>query len=707
MSARALLIRLVVTAAIMTGGAATALADPPGRVGRLSYMEGTVSFHTADQDQWSPAILNYPVVTGSSVWTEPQSRVEIQVGSSEIRMDQQTELDVQRLDDQAVQIQVAQGVVNLHLHATPAPGEIQVATPAGQVELLREGSYRIDAGHPDANGGPPHVEVVVLEGEARLNGERATLDIQPSEGAVISGSPTSFTLVAAEATPFDNWALSRERREMESQTARYVSPETTGTQDLDQYGHWSTLPDVGPVWTPAAVPADWAPYRDGHWAFVSPWGWTWIDDAPWGFAPFHYGRWLHTDRGWGWCPGVVVEARPIYAPALVAFVGGAGWSISLHIGDATPAVGWVPLGPAEVFHPYYQTSPTYVRNVNVTNIKNINNVNITNVTNNVTVTKYVNQQAATVVPTAAFTHAMPTHQAALAVSPQQMAQAPTTPTMTQLQPTPAARAGMAQPTSGGVAPAPVAMPPHPAGGQPHPVAGQPPTQQPVTPQSQAPHPAAPEPQGVHPAAPATASGPAVPHPAETATPAHPQAQPTAEPQQGVHPTAPNAAPGPAINHPTETAAPAHPQAQPTAEPQQVAHPTAPAAVPAPGPAVNRPAETAAPARPQAQPAPEPQAMHPQPAPAPQPAPQIVHPATPAPAAAPVVQHPAPQPQPQPQAVRPPAPVEHPVQQTHLAPSPQGWVRQPEPPHPAAAPPAAAPQQQKQSDPRKKEEPQHP
>ncbi len=41
----------------------------------------------------------------------------------------------------------------------------------------------------------------------------------------------------------------------------------------------------GTVWYPQSVPTNWAPYRDGHWAYVAPWGWTWIDDAPWGFNP--------------------------------------------------------------------------------------------------------------------------------------------------------------------------------------------------------------------------------------------------------------------------------------------------------------------------------------------------------------------------------------------------------------------------------------
>src|SRR4029079_18322212 len=101
---------------------------------------------------------------------------------------------------------------------------------------------------------------------------------------------------------------------------------------------WSVC---APVWMPR-VRAEWVPYRYGHWAWVEPWGWTWIDDAPWGFAPFHYGRWAYVRGGWVWAPGVMV-ARPVYAPALVAFVGVGGASVA-----------WFPLGPREVYVPAWR-----------------------------------------------------------------------------------------------------------------------------------------------------------------------------------------------------------------------------------------------------------------------------------------------------------------------------------------------------------------
>ena len=120
---------------------------------------------------------------------------------------------------------------------------------------------------------------------------------------------------------------------------------------------WETAPEYGAVWYPASVASDWAPYRNGYWTDVGAWGPTWVDYAPWGYAPFHYGRWVWRGSYWGWVPGPVA-VRPVYAPALVVFVGGPRFSISVSVGNRGPGyVGWFPLGPREVYVPTYRTSP--------------------------------------------------------------------------------------------------------------------------------------------------------------------------------------------------------------------------------------------------------------------------------------------------------------------------------------------------------------
>jgi len=609
-----LLLRLAL-GALVALGAGTALADvdPPGRVGRLSYIDGVVSFHTADQNQWSPATLNYPVVAGESFWTEPQARAEIQVGPAEFRLDESTALDIVALDDASTHLGLAQGTINVHLRAAP-PGGVAVLTSHGTIMLVEAGSYHIEAGQLTSDGPADRMAVTVLEGRAQVSGTRRSIDILPGESAVLNGNPVGITLVEGNSTPFDDWALERERREEALAATRYVSPETTGYQDLDDYGQWRTEPAYGTVWYPAVPVADWAPYRYGHWAWVAPWGWTWIDDAPWGFAPFHYGRWVFIGDRWGWCPGNVVE-RPIYAPALVAFIGGSGWGVSLASGPAVPAVGWVPLAPFEVYHPYYRTSVTYVRNVNITSVNRtvINNItNVTVVNRTTVVNNYANQRAATVVPSAAFTRAAPVHRAALDVPHDELARARVVPTVEHLPPTVVARTGVAIPAA---AETHAAQPHAPASIARTPVRVE----------------AAP-PGRAEPSVP-TAPGPEFTHRLDRSGP--PRAA-------DVPPPRPDVAPRPALR---PAPAPAAPPPTHAAPPTIPAHrdETRPALLPnLAGPLMVRPVPPPAPPRPPAMPA----------------APR-------APVAAPPQRQPAP-------------PVERPMQQTRLAPTPQGWVRGPQP-----------------------------
>ena len=446
--------KTIVAALGLLLAATTAFAqdDPPGRVGRLSHIDGTASFHNGDQDQWSPATLNYPVIAGQSYWTEPQSRVELKVGGVALRLDEASLLDIAALDDRTTRLQLDQGALNLHIAAVP-PGGVQVQTPLGWVTIGQPGAYHLDAGHPDGDQPAGFVVVTALAGSAEFDGPGSRIAVLAGESAAIGGNPLTAQLTQAASTPLDDWAAERERRAAAEETRRYVSAQVTGYDNLDDYGRWNRDPNYGAVWYPSAVPSDWQPYHYGHWAWVPPWGWTWVDDAPWGFAPFHYGRWVEVGDRWGWCPGERVE-RPVYAPALVAFIGGAGFGIAIAAGAPEPAIGWVPLAPNEVYHPYYHASRDYVRNVNVTSVSRteINNITVTNVTNNVvvnnvTVNHFHNQGAATVMPAAAFTRAAPVQHAALGVPHEELAHAHVAGDLQHLPPTAAARAGVAVPVA--------------------------------------------------------------------------------------------------------------------------------------------------------------------------------------------------------------------------------------------------------------------
>jgi hypothetical protein len=254
-----------------------------------------------------------------------------------------------------------------------------------------------------------------------VTGQNLDQQLGPNQSLRLAGSNPVYAELVQLLPPdgLDQFDQQREQRRERSYAYRYVSPDMIGAADLDDYGDWQPANQdnqgYGAVWYPRGVPGGWTPYSNGHWAWVAPWGWTWVEAEPWGFAPFHYGRWANFGGRWGWVPGPPASAfggeiRPIYSPALVAFVGGGGGGISIAIGAIA---AWFPLGPREVYQPWYHASPAYCNRVNVTNIYTTNvteihntyinrTVNVYNTTNVTNIT-YVNRTAATVVvPQRAF-----------------------------------------------------------------------------------------------------------------------------------------------------------------------------------------------------------------------------------------------------------------------------------------------------------------
>jgi hypothetical protein len=368
-------------------GAMTAYADPPGRIGRLNYVSGAVSFAAVDAPDWTEAVLNRPLTEGDRLWADRDARAELHVGSTALRLAPMTALDIARLDDSSIALRLEQGTLTLRVRELEADDRVEVLTPAGVVVVRQPGSYRISADPQSAIA-----RMAVNAGELEVATSAQRFLVPAGQVAVVpsSGYP-AFELAQASMDEFDRWSMERERRNDTAASTRYVSSYMTGYEDLDHYGSWRTLPEYGAVWIPARVAPGWAPYRYGRWMWVSPWGWTWVDDAPWGFAPFHYGRWVSVDNYWAWAPGRIVR-RPVYAPALVAFIGGSHWS------RGGPAVGWFPLGWREPFHPWYRASQAHIRNVNLAHAANAAAINVTHVHRN-------RVDAVTVVPRESFVSA--------------------------------------------------------------------------------------------------------------------------------------------------------------------------------------------------------------------------------------------------------------------------------------------------------------
>lgn len=394
--------RWAVLLALLTGMlflAAPAQADPPGRIGRIALLSGTVNLNNPNSGESFAAPLNQPLTSGDTITTDSGSRTEIQIGSMTVRLDANSRLGFERIDDEQVRLYLENGRVIVKLSSPEAIDDFTLETRNGRFNARSTGIYRFDTDASSTTG-------TAYYGSLHFAASDSALAIGPGQNAQFwqdgqSIGQTRHRLLPAPNDDFTRWSAERDQRPAANTYSRYVSPEMTGAADLDAYGNWSENAEYGSIWFPRAVAADWAPYRSGHWAWVSPWGWTWIGNEPWGFAPFHYGRWVHHHGRWGWVPGARI-ARPVYAPAMVAWIGAPGIGLSLSFGSA-PAVGWFPLAPREVYVPAYRSSANYVRQVNITHVTHITNV--TTIVNNpqamIQQTRYAHRElphAVTVVP---------------------------------------------------------------------------------------------------------------------------------------------------------------------------------------------------------------------------------------------------------------------------------------------------------------------
>ena len=345
---------------ICTASAQTQV-EPPGRVGRLAFVDGTVSFHDDEQSGWKKAVVNTPLTSGDALWTEPNARSEVSVAGTRIRLDGSTELGLTQIDDDGVRLQLAQGRVDVKTFAMDTAQPYQIVTPRGTMTFQQQGDYYVEAGSTE-----DQTRLGVRSGAAQLQGLNGqTLAVRPGEVGEAFGDSSTLrlrTVRAAAPAPAASWAA-RDKQVVYDQQPQYVPDGMTGYEDLNAHGNWVNDRSYGQVWVPRSTPAGWAPYRTGHWSYVKPWGWTWIDEQPWGFAPYHYGRWANSNNRWVWVPPQR-DQRPVYAPALVAFVGGIELAAQLGNQGSTAPVGWFPLGPREVYVPPYSSNRDYYRRIN-------------------------------------------------------------------------------------------------------------------------------------------------------------------------------------------------------------------------------------------------------------------------------------------------------------------------------------------------------
>jgi len=341
--------------------------DPPTRVARLSVVDGSVSMQPGGQGDWGSAQRNRPVTIGDKLWVDKDSRAELQAGQAAFHVGSMTALSFLNLDEGITQVRIPEGSLNFRIRELRQGDVYEVDTPNVAFTVREAGAFRIDV-----NEAGDSSRIIVIRGAGEISADGKTYEVHAGEKAEFNGAENPTYEIGRAPGPdgLDRWAEERDQREDHSASGNYVSRDMPGYDDLDDYGTWRDEPEYGHVWYPAHVEPYWAPYSDGYWNWVDPWGWTWVGYEPWGFAPYHYGRWVYAGGGWGWCPGPYY-GPPVYGPAFVGFLGG-GWGFGFGFG-----YGWFPLGWGEPFFPWFGCSHNFINIINVHNTF-INNVNVIN-----------------------------------------------------------------------------------------------------------------------------------------------------------------------------------------------------------------------------------------------------------------------------------------------------------------------------------------
>ncbi|MGP8157191.1 MAG: DUF6600 domain-containing protein [Candidatus Acidiferrales bacterium] len=326
----------------------------PG-MARVSFIQGSVSTQRGDTGNWVAVTVNTPLAVGDRISTGQGGRAELQLDYADVlRLSSNATAKIANLDRANIQVQVGQGIVTYSV-LKDAQATSEIDTPNAAVHPLGEGDYRI------AVNSDEETQVIIRDGAAEVSTPQGSTRVEKGQMITVAGASNDNPQYKIDPAPgtdeWDSWNYDRNKSITNAASWQHTDQYYTGSQDLDQYGDWSEVPDYGPVWIPSQQPG-WAPYSSGQWVWEPYYGWTWVSYEPWGWAPYHYGRWFVYGGRWAWWPGPVVAYPgyyPIWAPAYVSFFGwgGGGWGFSFGFGFGFGSVGWLPCGPGDWYHPWW------------------------------------------------------------------------------------------------------------------------------------------------------------------------------------------------------------------------------------------------------------------------------------------------------------------------------------------------------------------
>jgi len=304
--------------------------DVMARVARISYVDDDVQIKHEGYDDWEKATLNLPLMEGDEITTSNFAKLEIQFDSRTfVRVQEKSLLRITTLQDSGIALSLPQGTMTIRVFDfSKDRSYLEVDIPNTTIALQRSGVYRIDTGDKDS----AEARVRVTDGgEARVYSDTSGFTIKSGRASTIyltgsnAGEWENFD-ASAFSDSFDSWTSDRDtviaKRLDNAYYDKYYDRDIYGAEDLNDYGDWVYSRSYGYVWRPSRLSiqgyADWSPYRYGHWRWLPAYGWTWVNDEPWGWATYHYGRWVWDGGVWSWAPyGYYRYHRSWWQPALV------------------------------------------------------------------------------------------------------------------------------------------------------------------------------------------------------------------------------------------------------------------------------------------------------------------------------------------------------------------------------------------------------
>ena len=319
-------------------------------VARLSLAKGDVTVQRGESGDSIQATANMPLVEADILTTGLASRAEVQLDYSNfVRLNEYASVQMANLAYRTFRIQLERGILT-YSELRGGDADVDIETPLAAVRPEKNGQYRVEV------FGRVRVIVTVRKGRAEVASASGRQTLKSGQRMIVHQGDQNVEFRVTKADPKDDWDLwnlRRDRQLMKSKAYSYVNPSVYGAEDLDNYGHWTVVPNYGRCWFPS-VAVGWAPYRYGRWSWMDYYGWTWVSYDPWGWAPYHYGRWFrHARYGWGWYPGPY-DSRHYWQPALVAFFGFDGrGGVGIGLGSRYGYYGWIPLAPGDPYYPWY------------------------------------------------------------------------------------------------------------------------------------------------------------------------------------------------------------------------------------------------------------------------------------------------------------------------------------------------------------------